>query len=343
MRGSVPLALVTLVWVLRHLRRCPSFKDGAAVRAKIANRFQNPAAGGIRQTVRNAAGNAATATRGGVGRAFDAATDGLDTLAKSPVKTKGFTVGGLKNSLDEILFDARLAARTGDPTKSVASRFQRLVGGGANAKGKLVNTAGAIKQQGTLFMQGITGAQDASVLRTAGRPFPNIARGAGSLADEAGGFFRAGRNIRTGIGNIASGKALKDLFASLSKLKIKPIISLAKIFKALPGQILSIAKGAKGLVGTLASAAKSGILNFNLGKALAGAGKGLAGGASAVLKGGKGVLGAGLGAAGNVVKGTGNLIKSTGGILSKGIGRVPVIGSLLSAEARCYGSERGRD
>ena len=85
-------------------------------------------------------------------------------------------------------------------------------------------------------------------------------------------------------------KLLKDLFASLSKLKIKPIISLAKIFKALPGQILSIAKGAKGLVGTLASAAKSGILNFNLGKLLAGAGKGLAGGASAVLKGGKGVL-----------------------------------------------------
>ena len=329
--GNIGMGLATS-------KKMSKLKDGAAVRSALWNRFRDRSPGGIRQTVRNTAGQAATTTARAGGRAFDAATDGLDTIARSPVKTKGFTLGGLKNSLDEILFDARLAARTGDPSKSVASRFQRLVGGGANAKGKLVNTAGAIKQQGTLFMQGITGAQDASVLRTAGRPFPNIARGAGSLADEAGGFFRAGRGIRTGIANIASGKALQQLATSLSKLKIKPILALANIFKALPGQILSIAKGAKGFVGTLASAAKSGILNFNIGKALAGAGKGLAGGASALLKGGKGVLGAGAGALqraamplGRIADGGANLLKGGGNILSKGVGRVPVIGSLLSA------------
>ena len=72
------------------------------------------------------------------------------------------------------------AMGVGDPSKSVAARFQRLVGAGGAAQGRVANTANAIKQQSQLFMQGITGANNATVLSTAGRPFPNVARGAGA-------------------------------------------------------------------------------------------------------------------------------------------------------------------
>ena len=321
--GNIGMGLATS-------KKMSKLRDGAAVRAKIASRFRNPAEGGIRQTVRNTAGQAATTTARSGGRAFDAVTDGLDTFAKSPVKTKGFTLGGLKNSLDEILFDARLAARTGDPTKSVASRFQRLVGGGANAKGKLVNTAGAIKQQGTLFMQGITGAQDASVLRTAGRPFPNIARGAGSLGDEAGGFFRAGRGIRTGVQNIASGKALQDLTSNLGKLKAKSITGLSNVFKALPGQISAMGKASAQLGKNI----KTAIANFDLGKAGIQLGKVATRGGVATARSlpavAKGTVGAVKGAAG-LLKGAGGGLVSAAKVGGAGLKRIPLIGSLLSA------------
>ena len=65
-----------------------------------------------------------------------------------------------------------------------------------------------------------------------------------------------------------------------------------------------------------------------------------------------GVRGAGkvLGAAPGAVKTIGGALKSTGGGLlgaakvgGAGLKRIPLIGSLLSAENRCYGSERGRD
>ena len=219
----------------------------------------------------------------------------------------------------------------GDPSKSVAARFQRLVGAGGAAQGRVANTANAIKQQSQLFMQGITGANNATVLSTAGRPFPNVARGAGALGDEAGGFFRAGRGLRTGVQNIASGKALQDLTSNLGKLKAKSITSLSNVFKALPGQIGAMGKASAQLGKNI----KTAIANFDLGKA------GVQLGKVATRGGVAGVRGAGkvLGAAPGAVKTIGGALKSTGGGLlgaakvgGAGLKRIPLIGSLLSAE-----------
>ena len=226
----------------------------------------------------------------------------------------------------------------GDPSKSVAARFQRLVGAGGAAQGRVANTASAIRQQSQLFMQGITGANNATVLSTAGRPFPNVARGAGALGDEAGGFFRAGRGIR----NIASGKALQDLTSNLGKLKAKSITSLSNVFKALPGQIGAMGKASA----QLGKNVKTAIANFDLGRAGIQLGKVATRGGVAGVRGAGKVLGAAPGAArvvGGALQRTGGGLMSAAKVGGAGLKRIPLIGSLLSAGLRCYGSERGRD
>ena len=204
------------------------------------------------------------------------------------------------------------------------------MGAGGQAQGRIANTANAIKQQSQLFMQGITGANNATVLSTAGRPFPNVARGAGALGDEAGGFFRAGRGIRTGVQNIASGKALQDLTSNLGKLKAKSITSLSNVFKALPGQIGAMGKASAQLGKNI----KTAIANFDLGKAGIQLGKVATRGGVATARSlpavAKGTVGAVKGAAG-LLKGAGGGLVSAAKVGGAGLKRIPLIGSLLSA------------
>ena len=173
-------------------------------------------------------------------------------------------------------------------------------------------------------MQGITGADDVSVLRTAGRPFPNVARGAGSLGDEVGSFFRAGRGIRTGAQNAVSATrqavsaatpqgvkqfiaasriggpqaamlgVFDDIVKNLKNLKVKTITSLGTALKALPGQFANLGKSLKGLAGGI----KTAVANFDLGKAAIQTSKlgsrgvqGLARGAAGIVRGAPGAAG----------------------------------------------------
>ena len=313
-------------------KKMTALKDGAKVRGAIGKGL-TAARKGTGEFLTDVGAKTTRAIRGGVkatGGGISKTLTSVDDLARTPTAATNITPGFLKNKFDETIFDAKLAARTGDPSKSVAARFQRLVGAGGAAQGRIANTANAIKQQSQLFMQGITGANNATVLRTAGRPFPNVARGAGALGDEAGGFFRAGRGIRTGVQNIASGKALRDLTSNLGKLKAKSITSLSNVFKALPGQIGAMGKASAQLGKNI----KTAIANFDLGKA------GVQLGKVATRGGVAGVRGAGkvLGAAGTgVAKIGGALGKTGGGLVSAakvggaGLKRIPLIGSLLSA------------
>ena len=186
-----------------------------------------------------------------------AALTSVDDLAKTPTAATKITPGRIFGRVRESLF-----LGVGDLARVLLLGSKRLVGAGGAAQGRVANTANAIKQQSQLFMQGITGANNATVLSTAGRPFPNVARGAGALGDEAGGFFRAGRGLRTGVQNIASGKALQDLTSNLGKLKAKSITSLSNVFKALPGQIGAMGKASAQLGKNI----KTAIANFDLGK-----------------------------------------------------------------------------
>ena len=311
-------------------KKMTALKDGAKVRAAIG-RGVSGAAKGTRELIGSGVSKTKDAIKGGIKSAtpgVNRALTSVDDLAKTPTAATKITPGRIFGRVRESLQPMGV----GDPSKSVAARFQRLVGAGGAAQGRVANTANAIKQQSQLFMQGITGANNATVLSTAGRPFPNVARGAGALGDEAGGFFRAGRGLRTGVQNIASGKALQDLTSNLGKLKAKSITSLSNVFKALPGQIGAMGKASAQLGKNI----KTAIANFDLGKA------GVQLGKVATRGGVAGVRGAGkvLGAAPGAVKTIGGALKSTGGGLlgaakvgGAGLKRIPLIGSLLSAEA----------
>ena len=309
-----------------------ALKDGAKVRGAIGKGV-SAAARGTGEFLSDVGAKTNRAIRGGVkatGGGISKTLTSVDDLARTPTAATNITPGFLKNKFDETIFDAKLAARTGDPSKSVAARFQRLVGAGGQAQGRIANTAKAIKQQSQLFMQGITGANNATVLSTAGRPFPNVARGAGALGDEAGGFFRAGRGIRTGVQNIASGKALQDLTSNLGKLKAKSITGLSNVFKALPGQIGAMGKASAQLGKNI----KTAIANFDLGKAGIQLGKVATRGGVAGLRGAGKVLGAAPGAAravGGALKGAGGGLVSAAKVGGAGLKRIPLIGSLLSA------------
>lgn len=309
-------------------KKMTALKDGAKVRAAIG-RGVSGAAKGTRELIGSGVSKTKDAIKGGIKSAtpgVNRALTSVDDLAKTPTAATKITPGRIFGRVRESLQPMGV----GDPSKSVAARFQRLVGAGGAAQGRVANTANAIKQQSQLFMQGITGANNATVLSTAGRPFPNVARGAGALGDEAGGFFRAGRGLRTGVQNIASGKALRDLTSNLGKLKAKSITSLSNVFKALPGQIGAMGKASAQLGKNI----KTAIANFDLGKA------GVQLGKVATRGGVAGVRGAGkvLGAAPGAVKTIGGALKSTGGGLlgaakvgGAGLKRIPLIGSLLSA------------
>ena len=309
-------------------KKMTALKDGAKVRAAIG-RGVSGAAKGTRELIGSGVSKTKDAIKGGIKSAtpgVNRALTSVDDLAKTPTAATKITPGRIFGRVRESLQPMGV----GDPSKSVAARFQRLVGAGGAAQGRVANTANAIKQQSQLFMQGITGANNATVLSTAGRPFPNVARGAGALGDEAGGFFRAGRGLRTGVQNIASGKALQDLTSNLGKLKAKSITSLSNVFKALPGQIGAMGKASAQLGKNI----KTAIANFDLGKA------GVQLGKVATRGGVAGVRGAGkvLGAAPGAVKTIGGALKSTGGGLlgaakvgGAGLKRIPLIGSLLSA------------
>ena len=309
-------------------KKMTALKDGAKVRAAIG-RGVSGAAKGTRELIGSGVSKTKDAIKGGIKSAtpgVNRALTSVDDLAKTPTAATKITPGRIFGRVRESLQPMGV----GDPSKSVAARFQRLVGAGGAAQGRVANTANAIKQQSQLFMQGITGANNATVLSTAGRPFPNVARGAGALGDEAGGFFRAGRGLRTGVQNIASGKALQDLTSNLGKLKAKSITGLSNVFKALPGQIGAMGKASAQLGKNI----KTAIANFDLGKA------GVQLGKVATRGGVAGVRGAGkvLGAAPGAVKTIGGALKSTGGGLlgaakvgGAGLKRIPLIGSLLSA------------
>ena len=309
-------------------KKMTALKDGAKVRAAIG-RGVSGAAKGTRELIGTGVTKTKTAIQGGIKSATPGVTralDSVDDLAKTPTAATKITPGRIFGRIREGLQPMGV----GDPSKSVAARFQRLVGAGGQAQGRIANTAKAIKQQSQLFMQGITGANNATVLSTAGRPFPNVARGAGALGDEAGGFFRAGRGIRTGIGNIASGKALQDLTSNLGKLKAKSITSLSNVFKALPGQIGAMGKASAQLGKNI----KTAIANFDLGKAGVQLGKVATRGGVAGLRGAGKVLGAAPGAAravGGALKGAGGGLVSAAKVGGAGLKRIPLIGSLLSA------------
>ena len=308
-------------------KKMTALKDGAKVRGAIG-RGVSGAAKGTKEFIGKGVTKTREAIQGGIKSATPGVTralDSVDDLAKTPTAATKITPGRIFGRIREGLQPMGV-----DPSKSVAARFQRLVGAGGAAQGRVANTANAIKQQSQLFMQGITGANNATVLSTAGRPFPNVARGAGALGDEAGGFFRAGRGLRTGVQNIASGKALRDLTSNLGKLKAKSITGLSNVFKALPGQIGAMGKASAQLGKNI----KTAIANFDLGKA------GVQLGKVATRGGVAGVRGAGkvLGAAPGAVKAVGGALKGAGGGLlgaakvgGAGLKRIPLIGSLLSA------------
>ena len=308
-------------------KKMTALKDGAKVRAAIG-RGVSGAAKGTRELIGTGVTKTKTAIQGGIKSATPGVTralDSVDDLARTPTAATKITPGRIFGGVREALQPMGV-----DPSKSVAARFQRLVGAGGAAQGRVANTANAIRQQSQLFMQGITGANNATVLSTAGRPFPNVARGAGALGDEAGGFFRAGRGIRTGIGNIASGKALQDLTSNLGKLKAKSITSLSNVFKALPGQIGAMGKASAQLGKNI----KTAIANFDLGKAGVQLGKVATRGGVAGLRGAGKVLGAAPGAAravGGALKGAGGGLVSAAKVGGAGLKRIPLIGSLLSA------------
>ena len=308
-------------------KKMTALKDGAKVRGAIG-RGVSGAAKGTKEFIGKGVTKTREAIQGGIKSATPGVTralDSVDDLAKTPTAATKITPGRIFGRIREGLQPMGV-----DPSKSVAARFQRLVGAGGAAQGRVANTANAIKQQSQLFMQGITGANNATVLSTAGRPFPNVARGAGALGDEAGGFFRAGRGLRTGVQDIASGKALRDLTSNLGKLKAKSITGLSNVFKALPGQIGAMGKASAQLGKNI----KTAIANFDLGKA------GVQLGKVATRGGVAGVRGAGkvLGAAPGAVKAVGGALKGAGGGLlgaakvgGAGLKRIPLIGSLLSA------------
>lgn len=309
-------------------KKMTALKDGARVRRAIGKGVSG-AVGGTADLIGAGVTKTKDAIKGGIKSStpgVNRALTSVDDLARTPTAATKITPGRIFGGVREALQPMGV----GDPSKSVAARFQRLVGAGGAAQGRVANTANAIRQQSQLFMQGITGANNATVLSTAGRPFPNVARGAGALGDEAGGFFRAGRGIRTGVQNIASGKALRDLTSNLGKLKAKSITGLSNVFKALPGQIGAMGKASA----QLGRNVKTAIANFDLGRA------GIQLGKVATRGGVAGVRGAGkvLGAAPGAVKAVGGALGQTGGGLVKaakiggaGLKRIPLIGSLLSA------------
>ena len=309
-------------------KKMTALKDGARVRGAIGRNVS----GGFKNTrefIGEGVEKTKKAIKGGIkssGPGVTRALDRVDDLAKTPTAATKITPARIFGRVRE----AFQPMGVGDPSKSVAARFQKLVGAGGAAQGRVANTAKAIKQQSQLFMQGITGANNATVLRTAGRPFPNVARGAGSLGDEAGSFFRAGRGIRTGVGNIASGKALQDLAANLGKLKAKSITGLSNVFKALPGQIGAMGKASAQLGKNI----KTAIANFDLGKAGIQLGKVATRGGVATAKTlpgvAKGAVGAVKGAAG-LLKGGGKGLLGAAKIGGAGLKRIPIVGSLLSA------------
>lgn len=272
----------------------------------------------------------------------------LDGVEAGLSKVAGANTAALADKLDDIAIRQGARARsttlaTGltpktlrdsivSAVKTTRERAAGFVGTARQGAGRGLDAIkaapGNLNTQRKLFMQGITGADDVSVLRTAGRPFPNVARGAGSLADEVGGFFRTGRGIRTGVqsavGNVrgaasatrqavsaATPQGVKqfmavskaagpqaailgtfdDIVKNLKNLKVKTITSLGSALKALPGQFATLGKSLKGFAGGI----KTAVANFDLGKAAIQVSKvgsrgaqGLARGAAGVVRGAPG-------------------------------------------------------
>lgn len=184
--------------------------------------------------------------------------------------------------------------------KTTRERAAGFVGGVRQGAQRGVSGLRNLPTQAKLFGQGLTGAADVNVLRTAGRPFPNVARGVGDVGMEAGGFFRAGRGVRTGVqtavGNVrgaagaarqavsaATPQGLKqfmavskaagpqaailgtfdDILKNLKNLKVKTITSFGNVIKTLPGQFKNLTTAVKGF----GTSAKTALKNFDLGKA----------------------------------------------------------------------------
>lgn len=253
--------------------------------------------------------------------------------------------------------------------KTTRERAAGFVSGARQGAQRGVSGLRNLPTQAKLFGQGLTGAADVNVLRTAGRPFPNVARGVGDVGMEAGGVFRAGRGIRTGALNAVSAtrqavstatpQGLKqfmavskaagpqaailgtfdDIVKNLKNLKVKTITSFGNVIKTLPGQFKNLTTAVKGFGTT----AKTALKNFDLGKA-----------ATQVSKlGSRGVQGAArLGAAGaratpgaaaklgdtiRAARSATPALKNAKGVgdVVKGAGglakKIPILGSLISA------------
>ena len=309
-----------------------------------------------RGIVKGAKGTAGLAGRG-IKATGNLALDGVEAGLNRVGRTN---TGGLANRLDDIAIRQGARARsttlaTGITPKTlkdfVSSAAQNTRGRAAdfissarqgasrgattirNLPSNLKNLPGNINQQRKLFMQGITGADDVSVLRTANRPFPNIARGVGDVGMEAGGVFRAGRGIRTGAQNavsatrqavsaatpqgvkqfIAASKiggpqaammgVFDDIVKNLKNLKVKTITSLGSALKALPGQFANLGKSLK----TFGGSVKSAVANFDLGKAALQVSKVGSRGAQGLARGAAGVVRATPGAAQRAATGLRNL------------------------------------
>lgn len=330
---------------------------GGAVRGAIAS----GAKGAVKATGRGAYALADTTgdlmRRGGrnmvqiSGQRFRGAAQGMEDLATRMGPRAGSTTlptnlnlgnisRNLKNRFDLAMFDARLMARGGDPSKSIAGRISNLRQGTANI-------AGNLRTQASLFKEGLFGGggSNARALRLSGAPFPNVA--VGGQMDDLGGAFRVGRNIKDTAASIKSGEALRGITDNIRRMNAKTVTGLNTTFKSLPGQVSNLAKSTQAFAGS----AKTAIANFDLGKAAIQTTKVAQRGAQGALRAGGAVVratptairGAGqvvragggiIQGGANLAKGTVNAIRGSGGLL-RGAGafakRIPVLGSLMSA------------
>ena len=330
---------------------------GGAVRGAIARGTK----GAVKATARGAYNVADTTgdlmRRGGrnmvqlSGQRFRGAAQGMEDLATRMGPRAGSTTlptnvnlrsigSNLKNRFDLAMFDSRLMARGGDPSKSIAGRIGSLRQGTANV-------AGNLRTQASLFKEGLFGGagSNARALRLSGAPFPNVA--VGGQMDDLGGAFRVGRNIKDTAASIKSGEALRGITDNIRRMNTKTVTGLNTTFKSLPGQVSNLAKSTKAFAGS----ARTAVANFDLGKAAIQSTKVAQRGAQGALRAGGAVVratptairGAGqvvragggiIQGGANLTRGAVNMVRGSGGLL-RGAGafakRIPVLGSLMSA------------
>ncbi len=185
---------------------------------------------------------------------------------------------------------------------------KRFIGSSWDDALKLGKTA---KFNTSTFFAGLGNAKDSTILSQFNRPFPNVARGGGSLADEIGGGFRLGRRIRDFNALDEVSKGFTKLGKSLKDIRIntftKTMDGLGDFVKGLKGINANTVKNlARGGFGGLTQAG---------GRILQGGGRVIAGTPRAIS------------GAKNLLSGGARVARGGGAFLKK----VPLIGSLIAS------------